>query len=331
MEVREGLVLGDGGGRGLVLEDAATGRFWIGIDVERGLVYGRGVDPASGEPNGASVDEPALVELFDRLAESVWLDRECAIATLRPFCAVTLHYNRLDSTGMAAAAGSYAFLKNAGDPATAIGNFGRSVSGSVELRVHSADASGRLQAASYYRVRVGDSFDYRTGPECGFRFRVVSIASDVTATRSFGIDEVATYGGGCPGPVDDPPAQIDVDFVWGVSPGVPGPDGVRVLLSGEPAGKGTYRLEEGLPCILDVPAGIRVIHDGFYLLEPREGATPEASGAAVHLTDEESGSRLLLDPTTCNEIERVTSPQPGTSRDVGALFDQIVASTRAAE
>ena len=36
LEVRESLVMGDGGGRGLVLEDAATSRFWIGIDVRQG-------------------------------------------------------------------------------------------------------------------------------------------------------------------------------------------------------------------------------------------------------------------------------------------------------
>ena len=74
LEVREDLVIGDGGGRGLILEDATTGRFWIGIDVEQGVVYGRGVDAPSDESDG-SVDESALVKLFDRLAESVWLDQ----------------------------------------------------------------------------------------------------------------------------------------------------------------------------------------------------------------------------------------------------------------
>ena len=82
LEVVEDLTTGDGGGRGLVLEDAATGRFWIGIDVEQGIVYGRGVDRASGESDGAPADEPALIKLFDRLAESVWLDQECLVATV---------------------------------------------------------------------------------------------------------------------------------------------------------------------------------------------------------------------------------------------------------
>lgn len=56
----------------LVLEDAVTGRSGVAIDERRGVAYGRWVDPAAG---------PGLATLFDRLAESVWIDRECAIAT----------------------------------------------------------------------------------------------------------------------------------------------------------------------------------------------------------------------------------------------------------
>ena len=82
LEVELVLVSGDGGGRGLVFEDAATGRFWIGVDVDQGIVYGRGVAPASGEADGAPAEEAALVKLFDRLAESVWLDEDCLVATV---------------------------------------------------------------------------------------------------------------------------------------------------------------------------------------------------------------------------------------------------------
>ena len=57
---------------------------------------------------------------------------------------LVLRYNRLDISGAATGAGSYAFLQTAGDAASAIGNFGYSASGSAELRIHPMDASGDI-------------------------------------------------------------------------------------------------------------------------------------------------------------------------------------------
>lgn len=58
----------------LVLADPGSdGRSRIAIDDELGVVYGPWVHPDA---------RPGLATLFDRLAESVWIDRECAIATL---------------------------------------------------------------------------------------------------------------------------------------------------------------------------------------------------------------------------------------------------------
>ena len=239
----------------------------------------------------------------------------------------TVRYNRLDTTGAAATAGSYAFLTTAGDTSSAIYNFGYLPQDGVELRVHPADASGTSRAAFYDTVRVGDSFDYRTnGPDCAFRFKVTSVAAAATP-RVFGIEYLRGYGGWCEDFVDDPGAATDVEFVWGVRPGIPGPDGVRALLRGEPAGEGTYRLYEGVPYVLDVPAGMRVIQNGmyyrdYYHLPP----PPNAPRAHVTLTDADTRSVLLIDPDTGREIERRT-----TSLDVDALFDQIVASIRRVE
>ena len=98
------------------------------------------------------------------------------------------------------------------------------------MRIHPDDASGASHASFYDTVQVGDSFDYRTnGLDCGFRFKVTGVAAAATPRR-FGVEYVRKYGGWCGDFVDDPGAAKDVQFVWMVPPGVPGPDGVRVLL-----------------------------------------------------------------------------------------------------
>ena len=157
----------------------------------------------------------------------------------------TFRYNILDTTGAATTAGSYAFLTTAGDATSAFDNLGAVPADSVELRIHPADASGTSRAAFYDTVKVGDSFDYRTnGLECGLRFKVTSVAT--TTTPTFGLEWVFLYGGYCEGLDGMPGAARDVEFVWGVGPGIPDPDGVNALLRNEPAGAGTYRLYEGL-------------------------------------------------------------------------------------
>ena len=239
------------------------------------------------------------------------------------FLVPTLRYNLLDITGAATAAGSYAFLKTAGDAASAIGNFGYSASGSVELRIHPTDASGTSRVAFYDTVRVGDTFDYRTnGLDCGFRLKVTSVAATVTP-RSFGLEYVTRSGGRCGDLVDDPSSAKDVDFVWRVRPGIPGADGVRVLLGGEAAGGGTYRLDPTSPYVIDVPAGIQVIYYGVAILEHGADAPPDAPRFVLMLLDAETGSRLGIDPETGREIGRGT-----TSPEVAAFFDQIMASLR---
>ena len=106
----------------------------------------------------------------------------------------TFRYNRLDTTGAATTAGSYAFLTTAGDATSAFDNLGAVPADSVELRIHPADASGTSRAAFYDTVKVGESFDYRTnGLECGLRFKVTSVAT--TTTPTFGLEWVFLYRG----------------------------------------------------------------------------------------------------------------------------------------
>ena len=238
-------------------------------------------------------------------------------------------YNRLDTTGAAGMAGSYAFLTTAGDATSAFDTPGAVTADSVELRIHPVDASGTSRAAFYDTVKVGESFDYRTnGLECGLRFKVTSVAT--TTTPTFGLEWVFLYGGYCEGLDGMPGAARDVEFVWGVGPGIPDPDGVNALLRNEPTGAGTYRLYEGSPYVIDVPSGKRVTLSGYLIVSYRArdpGISPgNAPNTAIRLIDTDTGSVLFIDPDTGGEISRAT-----TSPDGEALFDQIVASIRIVE
>ncbi len=251
------------------------------------------------------------------------LDHELGVVVTTRFLVPSLRYSQLDTTGAAAAAGSYALLTTAGDATSAIGNFDALPAAGVELRIHPADASGTSRGAFYDIVEVGDSFDYRTnGLDCSFRFRVTSVASAATP-RVFGIEYVQRDGGGCGGFVDDPRAARDVEFVWRVRPGIPAPGALPVLLRGEPAREGTYRIYAGSPFVVDVPAGAELTPGGYANVDYSPRYPPGPQWALVTLIDAGTGSVLSIDPTTGTEFERVTA-----SPAADALFDQIMASIR---
>ena len=235
-----------------------------------------------------------------------------------------LRYNILDTTGAAATAGSYAFLTTAGDATSAIENFGYLPGGGVELRIHRADASGASRSAFYDTVQVGDTFDYRTnGLDCGFRFKVTSLGATATP-RTLGIERLRRYGTRCGDAVDNPGAPRDVDFVWRVRTGIPGADGVRVMVVDEPTGPGTYRIARDVPWVIDIPAGAEIVFEGFLINRPVVGSN--LPGTTAVLRDVGTGSRLHIDPETGRDVYRFI-----TSDEADTLFDQIVASIRRVE
>ena len=238
------------------------------------------------------------------------------------FLVPTLRYDTLDSTGAAATPGSYAFLKTAGDASSAIGNFSVSALRSVELRVHPTDAGGASRADFYDIVQAGDTFDYRTnGFDCGFRFKVTSIGT-TTGPRTFGIDTVGLYGGGCGSFIDDPGAAKPVEFMWRVRPGVVGADGVRVLLNGEPVGQGTYRIDRYWRWVIDVPAGMRIVYHGVAINE-LDVNRPNQPASTLVLEDVDTGSVLHIDPSNGHTGQiYIIGTHPRT------LFEQLIASIR---
>ena len=239
------------------------------------------------------------------------------------FLVPTLRYDTLDITGAATTPGSYAFLKTAGDAASAIGNFGYSARASVELRIHPTDAGGTSRADFYDTVKVGDRFDYQTSDlDCAFRFKVASV-SLAANPRSFSLQFVNRYGGRCGDFVDDPAAARDVNFVWAPPAGIPIEHGFRVMFSREAHGPGSYRLEYGLPFVIDVPAGSEVLRDATVTVELNTDHPPDFSGHVAVLIDVATGSYLGIDIATGKETHRVT-----TSPSADALFDHIMASMR---
>ena len=295
------------------------------IDAATGSVLT--IDPDTGRAIRRVIKSPEVVALFDQIIASIRrVDGAEAGGARAPVTTppepVTFRYDRLDISGSATAPGSYAFLKTAGEAASAIENFGYSADEGVELRIHPTDASGISRSAFYNTVQVGDVFDYRTnGLDCGFRFKVMSVGTR-TSPRTFGLEHITSFGGRCDF-VDDPAAAKDVRFVWGVRPGIPGPGGVRVLLGGEPTGEGTYRVHAGVSYVIDVPAGMQVILYGIAILGNEADAPPDAPRFVLMLLDAETGSRLGIDPETGREIGR-----GATSPEVAAFFDQIMASIR---
>ena len=247
-----------------------------------------------------------------------------AVVVTAEFLVPKLRYNRLDTTGAAATAGSYAFLTAAGDAASATQEFSRVSRRAVELRIHPADASGTSRATFYDTVKIGDTLDYRTlGLDCGFRFKVTSVTSTATP-RSFGIERVRAYGHWCGSLEGDPGAARDVTFVWGVRTGLPGTDGVRVMLLDEPTGQGTYRIARDLPWVIDIPAGAEIVFEGILIIRPVVGRN--LPGTTAVLMDVGTGSRLHIDPETGRDVYRFI-----TSDEADTFFDQIAASIRRVE
>lgn len=222
---------------------------------------------------------------------------------LRP---VAFPYDVLDTSGYASAPGSYAFLRTAGDPASAIDTFGHAASGSVELRIHSTDANGTSRAHFYDTIEVGDVFDYRVNRgHCRSFFRVTTVEATMSP-RTFGIEDVTSPAVTRCNALVDLETPKRVEFFWRARPDAPD----KILLDGP----GTYPIGRGWTIV--VPAGMTVIKGGVFLARP--------GGWGIPLVDEASGSVMYISLETGTEgwLREITDAS------VEILFDQISASIR---
>ena len=230
-----------------------------------------------------------------------------------------LRYNHRDTTGGATTAGSYAFLEDTSDLTSGFIGFAWIQGYAEGLLVHQTDAGGVSRSGFYGEVEAGDAFTVWYAEKCWSHYEVTGVLADPPATaprKLFAVEGVSDeYTNACRDAAGHfkVSAGADIEFRWGPPPPLRvGSDGIPYMRQGQPLGSGTYRLSPTL--VIDVPAGMRLIYEGWVLVS--DGTVTK---------DEESGSRLGLHGWSGEEHGRLIKAS-GASRDVGALFDAIVAS-----
>lgn len=243
------------------------------------------------------------------------------VAVAASFRVESTPYN-LHTTGTVMAAGSYAFLSDVSDLKSVVEWPRTDVP--AGLLTHMLDAGSTSRAAYYGTISVGDRVDLWRGHRCFIRFKVVEVRPDpggTPARKLFGVDYVGSDVTGCDGPELTDVLQ-PVAFHWRQPPWLMGADGVREVFEEPVPGPGRYRLDDGL--IVTIPAGMRIRVSGFY-----------DGGWFMNLRDVESGSSLSFNEVGEEAGRKIIEPASGasgeaetgaTTRDVNALFDQIVAS-----
>ena len=116
-------------------------------------------------------------------------------------------YSSYDSTGAVATAGSYAFLDDPADTASAVTTYEALRDGTTTaLLIHKSDAHGASQAALYDAVATGDLFEWHEAEDCFVRYKVTEVKPDPAGTvpRKLLAVEWMTYAytgcsGGIPG------------------------------------------------------------------------------------------------------------------------------------
>ena len=90
----------------------------------------------------------------------------------------TFRYDSYDTSGEVAEPGSYAFLADAGEAASAVTTYEGLRDGSARaLRIHETDADGVSRAAFLDTVEAGDLFEWRQAEDCFVRYKVTELSS----------------------------------------------------------------------------------------------------------------------------------------------------------
>ncbi len=117
----------------------------------------------------------------------------------------TFRYDTYDTTGEVAEPGSYAFLADPADTASAVTTYEALRDGTTTaLLIHKSDAHGASQAALYDAVEAGDLFEWHEADDCFVRYKVTEVKPDPAGTvpRKLLAVEWMTYAyTGCSGAI----------------------------------------------------------------------------------------------------------------------------------
>ena len=134
----------------------------------------------------------------------------------------SFRYHRYDTNGEVAEPGSYAFLADPADTASAVTTYEALRDGTTTaLRIHQTDADGVSRAAFLDTVEVGDLFEWREAEDCWVRYMVTEVLPDPSGTprRLLGVEWVTYAFTGCSGAVS---AEAAVTVDWGELPDLGG-------------------------------------------------------------------------------------------------------------
>ena len=241
--------------------------------------------------------------------------------------ATTFRYDTYDTTGAVSTPGSHVFLTDASSMTSATDDYYR-MGEAAAILVNVSDSGGVSRAAFYNSIKVGDIIEWYpiAQPDCWKRYKVTTILPDPpgdSPRKLFAIE-------GLPVEIDECPERsvgqetLEVELRWNPPGAHQGPDGPPTMLQGQPVeGGATYRVAPHAPLRIDVPEDMALVR--------YTGGIVAAWNPPVGLRDVKTGSTLVLGLHTGEELERRIATSPDDSRDVGVLFDQIVASASRVE
>ena len=237
----------------------------------------------------------------------------------------TLNYNTYDTTGAVATAGSHTFLTDA-DSTTSTANTHDDLLDAAAIVVNVSDRDGASQAALYNNIEVGDVVEwYPVGYEdCWIRYRITALLPEPPGDpprRRFAVKWLPH--GLLDMRVDDVLTdELEVELRWHPPAAHSDPHGgLPTMLMDQPVpGGASYYVAPFSTLAVDVPEEMTLVrYTGWAFGRGRY---------TVGLEDVATGSYLVLDINTGEELGRLLQAVAGDSRSVGTLFDQIVASAR---